>query len=1238
MSKATGARNGQFHPASQFSTVRSKARLAGGTALTGLALGLLLLTPGSSHAADECGPATSNSVTCSAGSNPYASGITYTPAGDLTVNTDPNVVVSGPVSISGVGNNQFVNAGTVANAAAYSHAVYVNGDAGATVNSTGTLSSSSAFNNVVRAVSSNDVIVTTGTVTNTAAGGRGIGAYSRYGDVAITTTGLTSTAGTGAVGIIANGRNVTVDTAGVTTTGTPASFFDGPSPAINVTASQAANVTINGAISTLGDGAIGVTEFGGDVTTVNNASITTQGDKALGLNLSGTNVTTSGAGSISTAGDQATGVLAAGQNLNIQVADVTTSGDSARGVFAQGNNAAVVVTGAVSTSGGQATVNGYYGPTQGVTSSGVVVNGTNGTGSVTNNGSITTTGNGARGIDATGTAGTNVTNTGLVSTAGTNAEAIRATAPLGSNVTIANSGSLITVGDGSNGIYASGDAVTISGNGSIATKGAASDGINATSLAKPISINTGGITTIGLNSVGVRATSATGAANVAVSGPVTTSGTGVLATGAGDTIVAVTGPITTTGADALGVSATSTGGLVNVSAAAIRTSGDRATGILAIGSQAVSVQAGSISTGGAGALGVNASSTGGPVNVTAGPVTTLGTGATGVLATSQQNVSVTTGAVSAFDVPAIDATSIGGAASVTLNGAATTGTGSVILVNGGTTANLTLGSGGSLTSATGGARLTSAMGSSVTNGGTITGNGTSAIVTATGGPLAFTNNGAFAGTIGFTGGNDVLTNNGTFRALFNQDFGAGTDRLTNTGTLLVLPSTAAAGTVTLTGLETFNNSGLIDLRNGHAGDVLSTAGTFTGTGNSTLGIDITINGAASAADRLTVGGALTGSTQVLLNLNGSTPALTSGLVFASGGAGTVAGALTTSQQSLNIGLVRYDVAFNTADNTFALVGTPGDTVFRALRINEAAQQLWYRSADAVSAHLTELRDAKFGGYEADGGRLWLQMYGQSSVRDGSQTFTSFNLTRAVDLSYKQDTFGGQLGLGIGGGGDGAFAFGVTGGYQSSDVKFAGSADGARFDAVNLGAYASFQSNSVFANVLGKYDYYWINANSPSSGLGDKLHGKSYGVQGELGIRLGSDSFYAEPVATLAYVRTDLNDLRAPAATIDFDQLDGLRGKAGLRIGSKVDLGGSATAVIYAQGNYVHEFKGEDGLTFDTGGAGLAYRNRAIGDYGQGKIGVSIGGAGSVSGFIEGFGNIGGNYKGGGGRGGLRIKF
>jgi outer membrane autotransporter protein len=1136
MAKVVHSHGARAHVALQSLRTRGKSRLACGTALAGVTFGALFLAPGLALAADECGTATSGSVTCSAGNNPYAGGITYTPAGDLTVNTDPDVVVSGPVSITGEGNNQFVNAGTVANVTAYATAVTVTGDAGATVNSTGALSSTANGANVVRATSDNDVNVTTGTVTNTGASGRGIGAYSRNGDVTITTTGVTSTAGTGAVGIIANGRNVTVNTAGVTTTGTPMSFFDGPSQAINISASEAANVNINGAISTLGDGGIGVTAFGGDVTIVNNASITTAGDRAFGLNLSGENVTTLGAGSISTAGDLATGVLAAGQNLNIQVANVTTTGGSARGVFAQGQNAAVVVTGAVSTSGGQATVNGYYGPTLGVTSSGVVVNATDGVGSVTNSGSITTTGDGARGIDVTGTDGVTVNNSGTVSTSGANADAILAYADQGATVTVANTGRLTTSGAGSAGIYAVGDAVTISGNGSVNTSGAGSDAVVGYASAGPVSITTGAITTSGANSIGI-----------------------------------------------------------------------------------------------------NADSVGGTVNVTAASVRVTGAGSRGIYATGEQAVNVTSGAASAFNAPAIEAVSSGGAASVTLNGATTTGNGPAVLVSG-TTANLTLGSSGSLASGTGGARLTSTAGSTVNNGGTITGNASGPILTAVGGPLQLTNTGTFTGTVGFTGGNDVLVNNGTYRALFNQDFGAGADRLTNTGTFLVLPGTTTAGTVALTGLETFNNSGLVDLRNGHAGDVLSTSGTFNGTGGSTLGLDISINGASSLADRLTVGGAITGSTQLQLNLNGTNAALTSGLVFASGGAGTSATAFTSTQNTFNIGLVRYDVAFNAANNTFALVGTPGNTVFRTLRLNEAAQQLWYRSADAVAAHLSELRDAKFGGYDADGGRLWLQMYGQTTKRDGGGSFTSFNQTRAVDLSYKQDTFGGQIGLGIGAGGDGAIAFGVTGGYQSSDVSFAGSADGARFDAVNAGAYASFQTGTIFANVLGKYDYYWIDANSPSSGLGDKLHGKSYGVQGELGIRIGGESFYAEPVATLAYVRTDLNDLRSQGATIDFDRFDGLRGKAGLRIGSKMDLGNGATAVIYAQGNYVHEFKGDDGLTFDTGGDGLAFRNRALGDYGQGKIGVSIGSAGGVSGFVEGFGNLGGNYKGGGGRGGLRIKF
>lgn len=1306
MTKTAAKFDKQVRIAGRTARCRAKATLANGTAMTGLAFGLMLLAPGSAYAADDCGLNLTGSVTCDATGNPYAAGITYTSAADITVSTSADVAATGPVSIVSTGTAQFNNAGTVTTAGNSVITVGVNGANGATIVSTGALTNTGNGGIVVGAIATTgNVNITSGAVSHTGLTGYGVGAAAFGGTATVTTTGLTSTLGDDGIGIIVLGQNAIVNAAAITTAGDD-------SAGIGVDVQDAATITVNGAI-------------------------TTAGDDSSGLALSGNTVTVSGPGSISTSGIDSAGMEVNAGTATIQVANITTTGAGSVGVDVEADTVAVTVNGTIATSGSGIDAVAYAGSNTITNSGSIKTTGNNAQGilayasdavTITNTGSVTTAGVSSDGIYADGDAVT-ITNAGSVTTTGDFADGIVAD---GGAVTISNTGSVTTTGAYADGIVADGDTVTITGNGvikvtgtgiaaeanndvsittgAVTTTGAYADGISAYSYDGNVSVSSGAVATAGVYSDGIRAysynadvsvttsgvTSTLGnysdgisaegvnvtvtsagvttvgddsagilvgadqAATVTVTGPVATQGIGSIGVGVyGETVTGtVTGAVTTSGNYAAGVVAlgqdvnlqvasvsTSGDGAIGVgvlgSNVAVRatgpitTTGDGATGIFAFSGEGARVTAGAVTTSGIGATAINAFSDTGPVTVTAASVRATGAGSYGILAVGTQAVNVTTGTAFATDLPAIAATSLDDAASVTLNGAATTGTGPAVLVTGGTTANLALGTGGSLRSATGGAVLTSVTGSTVNNAGTITGTAAGPIVTALGGPLQFTNRGTFTGTIGFTDGNDVLVNTGTYRALYGQSFGAGVDRFTNSGTLLVLPGTTTAGTVAFTGLETFNNSGLIDLRNGHAGDILSTSGTFTGSGNSTLALDVNFNGANTITDRLIVGGALTGTTQLQLNANGTNPILTPGIVFATGGAGTSATAFAGNP--VDVGLVQYDVAYNAANNTFALVGTPGNTVFRALRLNEAVQQLWHRSADAVAAQLGELRDAKFGGYGEDGGRFWMQGYGQTSKRESNQSFTSFGQTRSVNLDYNQDTFGGQIGLGFGTG-EGALAFGVTGGYQNSEVNFSGSADRANIDAVNVGAYASFQSGTLFANVLGKYDHYWVDVTSPLSGVSDKLTGRSYGAQGELGIRFGSESFYAEPLATIAYVRTELNNLRSQGATIDFDQMDGLRGKAGLRVGSKMALGNGATVVIYAQGNYVHEFEGKDGVSFNTGGASLAFRNQAIGDYGQGKIGVSIGTAGGVSGFIEGFGNIGDNYKGGGGRGGLRIKF
>jgi outer membrane autotransporter protein len=756
--------------------------------------------------------------------------------------------------------------------------------------------------------------------------------------------------------------------------------------------------------------------------------------------------------------------------------------------------------------------------------------------------------------------------------------------------TVVNNGSISAAGDdadamGAHAIIAIGNGgVTISGSGAASTIGAGSDAIQVLS-SRAIAISQGSVSTTGDNSNGIVAKST-------IIEPVAPRGTILDDPDNPPPVVLAPGEVS---------------GPVSVTVTSVTSKGVNASGIIA-------------------------SSDTDAVTVNAGTIAVSGSGSKGVVATGAGPVSVTSGAASAKDSTVIAATSSAGAVSVTLNGVTTTGSGPAVQASGATTAALALGSAGTLTAAGGGATLTSATGSTLTNAGTITGNATTAIVTATGGALTFTNSGRFTGLVGFTAGDDRVTNSGTYTALADQDFGAGTNSFANSGTLAVLAGASAAGTVHLSNLQSFANTGLIDLRNGHAGDVLNLSGTFTGSGGSTLGIDI----GGGAIDKLVVGGAITGSTLLVVNrVNGVAAAVAgNGTVFAVGGEGSSPTAFTIIGAQ-NSAFVRFGITFDAVAESYALSDGPTDAVFRTVRIGEGAQQLWYKSSDAWSAHMEELRDSAGGARATGSGRVWGQITGQTDSRTGSQAFAAAG--RSIDLSYKQDAFGGQLGVDLGQAG-GPLTFGVTGGYLNSSLNYRNVAERTKYDSINVGVYASYAAGGLFANVLGKYDYIWLDTTSQPAGYSAKYHGNSYGAQGEVGYRFGSAGFYAEPLVSIAYVRTDLNDLHALDATFDFEPQDGLRGKAGLRVGSKVALGRGAVMTVYAQGSYVHEFRGEGGVTFTEGATVIGFRDQPIGDYGQGKLGFSVATPGGVTGFIEGFGDASDRYKGGGGRAGIRLAF
>ncbi|MGY6552540.1 MAG: autotransporter outer membrane beta-barrel domain-containing protein [Erythrobacter sp.] len=564
-----------------------------------------------------------------------------------------------------------------------------------------------------------------------------------------------------------------------------------------------------------------------------------------------------------------------------------------------------------------------------------------------------------------------------------------------------------------------------------------------------------------------------------------------------------------------------------------------------------------------------------------------------------------------------------------------------VVVTGGNLATVNIGANTIISAADGnGIVITSGNGSTLNNAGVIGINNAGFAIAAFGGPLRINNTGTLTSDIRFTGGADVVNNTGTFIVGPNPYFGAGADVFANSGTVRFLGGANAPVARIFTGLETFNNTGgLIDLRNGIAGDVLTLPGTFTGTGASRVGLDASLSG-ASPSDRLVIGGAATGSTALLVDFAGPAT-LNSGTILVQAGAGTQAGAFALDGGARNFGLIEADLVFDSAANSFALVGAPSIAVYRAAGFGDAARNLWYKSADTWSAHMRSLRDGAWGsGAGSPGGGLWVQMHASRDNRDNVVDANNFGLARNFDLGFQQDYFGGQAGFDFGGsaGDDGNFAFGVTGGYINSQVNFGGVTDRLAFDAFNGGAYATVNSGSLFVSVLGKYDYYKANSTSQTGQYAAKFKGDAYGAQAEVGFRLGSDKFFVEPLATVAYVRTNLNDLEVQNSVVDFRNADGFRGKLGARLGTSIAGSGENAIVLYAGGNYVREFRDDDQIDFINGGQTITIANGPRGDYGEGMIGINISATNMVSGFIEANGAKGSDFDAFGGRAGLRIRF
>lgn len=1023
------------------------------------------------------------------------------------------------------------------------------------------------------------------------------------------------------------------------------------------TAFTVQNLTTNGARS---PGAL--VRAGGPIA-ANVGVLETAGDQAVGLDLAsqpevcavvgaGNCGTSFSVGQLTTGGAGATGILGriAGPTTG-NVGVLRTNGNDAAGIDLAADPIVCAIVGAGAC---DVSLVGQDISTRGDGAAAVLIDAV---GNVTTNlGALTTLGNGSTGLGIAtdpvaclalgpGRCGINAT-TGPVNTGGDDAPGVDVDG--GGDPVVVGTGPVDTGGNTSPGVVVTNPGPTTVTTGPVTTGGDTSPGVvvDGSGGTGPTTVTTGPVTTGGGNSPGVVVDGGSGTTTV-TTGPVTTTGngsTGVDVAGTGP-IVVDTGPVTTGGATSPGIDVDGGAGPITVRFDDVTTRGPDSPGVDVSGTGPITIEGGNVTTtgdrsdgvtvgggagpviadvdrvtvGGAGSDGVVIGTTTGGQQVTAGPITVTGLGGNGIVATA--------GGCGAIDITARDDIS------------AAQGAG--IVASSGCTVRVTTLPGATVTGRTAAIDVTSGTGSTITIGD---------IVSATAGPAINVNGAAAAvtiaptgsvvGTVDLTDASDTLVNNGLFSTAANSSFGAGADSFVNRGRVLVRPGATAAGSVTFTGLESFANNGSIDLRNGVAGDTLTLPGSFAGTGASSVGLDVSVGLAGAIADRLVVSGAATGSTVISLAQLASNPnVLVNNLVLVDAGANSAPTAFTLAS-ALPAGLVRYDLGFDAATGDYALFGTPDTAAYRLAQLGSGARELFYRTNDAVSGHLQEMRGSGAGmgdDVRERSSALWGQMFGSADRSTARPTVSAFGQSRTVVLDNVQDFFGGQIGYDMGAVTGRGTVFGVTAGYAGSTLGFRNSADRLGYEAVNGGVYAGVQAGAFFLNGIARYQHYWMDVIARSAGLRRKLEGDGYGGKVEAGVRLGSGGVFVEPGASIEYVHTDLDRLDGSPAAFTFDDAEGLRGKAGGRLGWE-RMSGASVTTVYLSGHYVHEFEGDGRTAFASGGQTVNLGSGPIGDYGRGTIGFSVLSGTRVSGFVEAFGDYGDNYKGGGARGGLSIRF
>ncbi len=1196
-------------------------------------------------------------------------GIVVDDAFDVRINSDSIVAADGGIQVFARGGAT-IDSGSIVTTGEVGHAVVVDAQDDVVLAFTSIETSGRGARGLSLQSYGGSITVTGGALDSegrrvdgdvTATGDETIGvALTAAGDVTAH-FGEVSTTGDDADGMaVESPGSITLTATGITTSG-----LDSDALEIEAASSGDVNVEVTGSVSTTGQNATAVRIGDAARVTLDIGSVSTMGDNSDGVVIaSGDGVAGAASvdltvGDVTTAGFNASaiGVQASGP-INITAGAVTTGGQASRAISAQsdgdiairatsvrtslqGSNAITALslagdvsidTGDIETGGpGARGVDAGAGEGRSLTvvagdvttwdtAVSALISGAGGAMALTL-GDVSTRGRFAQGISVQN-AGSTVITVGQVSTMGDDGRGITAS---GGSVS-ATVGGVSTSGSRATAMQIVGDDIDITVTGALTTTGADSHGVMATADGDLV-IATGAVDVTGLRSRGVVA-AATGAGSVTLTtGDVTANAGGIHATADQGDIAVHTGNVLTSGDVGFsGIHLESAGGAVTLVGGAIiggqRVGGDVATtgetthGVYLSAATDVVARMGAITTAGAGARGlvVESRTAAGEVDVGLSSVATTGANADGVSVIAAGDAALALGRVVVSGAGSNGVLAEG--ASVVLNVGQqlqATGVGARLLGAGTVTVDIATGA-----SVSGGALaldLTSADGTRVTNGGTIS-SASGLAMDVDGGAATVVNSGVIVGRIDLTDSADTVTNSGTFRARGVSDFGAGADVFTNTGVVALAESSAPVEAV-FANLERFNNAGLVDLANGVAGDIMTFGGAFATQAGGRVEMDLDLRQTGAVADRLIVG-SVDGQLEVQLQVQGAGRLGDTGVTLVRSGSEQTG--TEVEVRAIGGGFLDFDTQYDAASREYRLMAQVADQAYEPTKVASGAQTQWRRSADVISARFDEMRDAAGMGLpRGERAQLWGQVFTGSEQVDGRRMLdTGGAAPEAVDLSHDVDTRGVQFGADVGtrlAGGD--LVMGLAASLGRTELVFQSNGDRSTFDGVGVGGYAQWTLGDLSIAGLVKADFFDLDYRWSSADLEDGSSGDTIGARIDAAWRLpAGEGWVIEPQVSLAWTQTDLGDIQDEAGRIEFGDTTSVLGKAGLRMSRALKLSGGAIVQPYIGLHRLNEFDGENASRIVLSHDAIDVVDESVGGWSQISVGANIG-AGAIQGFVQG---------------------